>query len=87
LLYLLHREGKLGASELLTKAFHIADSYVCGVEPRPFLRLRREFETNGPNEASLATLFAPYTAFAEQCLQQWGLRHGEADPSASDPET
>ncbi len=77
LLYLGYREGRMGAAELLTRAFHVADSYVCGVNGRPFLQLRRELETggvDGPAYARVAELFAPYTALAADCVGRWGLR-------------
>jgi hypothetical protein len=95
LLYLRHRERRLEAGELLTRAFHVADSFVCGVDPRPFLRLRRELEAGVPDGGRVAALFAPYTAPAEQCAQQWGLCPGavtgeqrQAEPVAEpDPAT
>ena len=74
LLFLRHQEGRLEVGELLTRAFHAADSYVCGVDPRPFLRLRRELEAGSPDSGRVAALFAPHAALAEQCVQQWGLR-------------
>jgi hypothetical protein len=74
LLFLRHQEGRLEADELLTRAFHVADSYVCGVDPRPFLRLRRELEAGSSDRGRVAALFAPHTALAEQCVQQWGLQ-------------
>lgn len=76
LLHLRYREGRSGADELLTRAFHVADSYVCGVDARPFLQLHRELkatEASGSTEARVAELFAPYTAFAEECVEHWGL--------------
>jgi hypothetical protein len=76
LLHLRHREGRLEAGELLTRAFHVADSYVCGIDPRPFLRLRGEMAAGEPDGGRVAALFTPYTAPAEQCVQQWGLRPG-----------
>jgi hypothetical protein len=73
LLALRHREGGLETDELLIRGFHIADSYVCGVDPRPFLRLRRALAAGEPDGGRVAVLFEPYTAPAEQCVQQWGL--------------
>jgi hypothetical protein len=76
LLYLAHREGRLGQAELLTHAFHVADSYVCGVDPRPFLRLRTELAAGRPDGGRLTALFAPYAGPAERCVARWGLSRG-----------
>jgi hypothetical protein len=77
LLALMHRDGRLEVGELLTQAFHVADSYVCGVDPRPFLHLRGELASGNPDGGRLAELFAPYAAAAEQHVQQWGLCPGK----------
>jgi len=77
LMYLGYREGRMGAADLLTRAFHVADSYVCGMDGRPFLQLRRELEAggvDGPAGARVAELFAPYTVLAAECVERWGLR-------------
>lgn len=81
LLSLRHREGRLEVGELLTRAFHITDSYVCGVAPQPFLHLRRALAAGEPDGGRVALLFAPYTESAEQCVQQCGLRPGAALPA------
>lgn len=73
LLYLAHQEGRLDTDKLLAHAFHVADSYVCNIDPRPFSLLLRE-----PASSSLATsvagLFAHYAQVAQQCVERWGLR-------------
>jgi len=76
LMYLTYRERRMEAYELLSRAFHVADSYVCGLDGRPFLRLRRELEGAEAAAAhdSLSELFAPYVAEAEECVARWGLR-------------
>ena len=76
LLHLRYREGRIGADELLTRAFHVADSYVCSVDGRPFLQLRRELQAgrlSGSAAARVADVFAPYTELAAQCVERWGL--------------
>jgi hypothetical protein len=74
LLYLMYRDGRLEAAELLTRAGRVADSYVCDVAPRPFFRLRAELATGGSDEGRVAALFSPYLERAEQCIRQWGLQ-------------
>lgn len=76
LLYLAYREGWLGPTELLTQAFHVADSYECGVDPRPFLRLRAELAAGRPDGGRVAELFAPYIGPTERCVAGWGLNRG-----------
>ncbi len=75
--HLRYLEGRSNANELLTHAFHIADSYVCKVDSRPFLRLRRDLEAGNSDGNRLAALFVPYTSIAERFVQQWGLSPGE----------
>ncbi len=77
LLYLGYREGRMGANELLRRAVQVADSYVCGVDVRPFAQLRRELEAGASHESAasrVAALFAPYAALAAECVEHWGLR-------------
>ena len=76
LLYLAYREGRIGADELLSRAFHVADSYVCDVDARPFAQVRRELEGGASGELAeprLAALFAPYADLAVECVGRWGL--------------
>jgi hypothetical protein len=77
LMYLGYREGWMRAGELLTRALHVADSYVCSIDGRPFLQLRHELEAGGvdvPADARVTELFAPYTMLAEEYVEYWGLR-------------
>ena len=53
--------------------FRVADGYVCGLDPRPFLRLRAEFTPGRPDGGRIAELFAPYVGPAERCVARWGL--------------
>lgn len=73
LLYLRYRDGRIGARELLTQAFHIADSYACHQDGRTFLELRRSAETGGEVESRITELFGPYQPVAEVAVEQWGL--------------
>ncbi len=76
LLYLAYREGRMGADELLSRAFQVADSYVCGVDARPFARLRGELQAGGSGESAaphIAALFAPYGESAAECVGRWEL--------------
>jgi hypothetical protein len=69
-----HYESRLDTRELLSRAFHVADSYVCEIDARPFLRLRSALDAGEPERGRIAALFEPYVAFAEQSIQHWGLR-------------
>ena len=82
LLYLKYREGRLDFVELLSHAFHVADSWICNVEARPFLRLRADLVAGQPDDGRLEELFAPYTGLAEVCVARWGLR---GEPNAELP--
>jgi hypothetical protein len=77
LLYLCYREGRIGAEELLSRAFQVADSYVCDVDARPFARLCRELRGGTSVESvapRVAALFSLYLAPAVGCVESWGLR-------------
>ncbi len=83
LLYLGYRKGRIAADELLSSAFHVADSYVCGVDAKPFVWLRHELQASGLGESAapqIAALFAPYEALAAECVGHWGFESplGEA---------
>jgi len=74
MLYLAHLKGNFGADELLSHAFHTADSYVWDKpQQRDFLDRRREVNRVGPDAGNLAALFAPYLDAATQCVEEWGL--------------
>jgi hypothetical protein len=76
LLHLRYREGRLAADELLSLAFHYADSYICGLNARPSLRLRDELlstEAKASEASLIAKLFEEYTPFAEGYVKEWGF--------------
>ena len=80
LLHLAYRRSRLGVLSLLWRAWFVADSYVCGVDCRPFSWLRREIKElpkaerrSDLIEDQVAELFRPYVGLASQCVQQWGL--------------
>lgn len=74
LLALAHREGRLGPAELLTRAWRVADSYVCDLDSWPFVRLGRALAAGEPDGGRVAALFAEYIGPAEAAVERWGLR-------------
>lgn len=70
-LYLAYEEGRIGIRDLLTRAFRIADSYVCEIDASTFLEYRRRLTTEEVSESEVALLFGPFCHFAREHLNYW----------------
>ena len=75
-LYLAFQKGNLSSSELLCRASHIIDSYVCEIDIVPFNKCRKTHGLIPPDDftANLNYLFEPYIPAASECIIKWGLQ-------------
>ncbi|MGL6077009.1 MAG: hypothetical protein ACRC8S_22870 [Fimbriiglobus sp.] len=66
-----YQRNRLDREAVLTKGFFYTDSYICGLDPVPFLELRDDRPLD--DELQIHLLFAPYIPHAEAFLNTWGF--------------